>query len=75
MPSADPTYQQGVEHLQDSPSSKNVSRGMVACNNADTVATHPAVSKDQLATEEYEGCIVLWTGLSRIDRVSLSMLI
>ena len=48
---------------------------MVADNNADEVATRPAVSKDWLTTEEYEGCIVLGTGLSRIDRVSLSMLI
>ena len=48
---------------------------MVADNNADAVATRSAVSKDRLVTEEYEGGIVLGTGLSRIDRVSLSMLI
>ena len=75
MPSADPTYQQGVEQLQVSPSSKNVSSRMVADNNAGTVATQPAVSKNQRGLENMRGCIVLGTGLSRIDHVSLSMLI
>ena len=55
--SADPTYQQGVEQLQVSPSSKNVSSRMVADNNADTVA------KNWLATEEYEGVYCSWDGL------------
>ena len=58
-----PTCQQGVEQLQVLPSSKNVSSRMVADNNADTVATHPAVSKNRLATEEYEGVYCSWDRL------------
>ena len=60
---ADPTYQQGVEQLQVSPSSKNVSSRMVADNNADTVSNRPAVSKNRLATEEYEGVYCSWDRL------------
>ena len=42
---------------------KNVSRMMVACNNAGTVVTGPAVSKNRLVNEEYEGVYCSWDRL------------
>jgi len=36
---------------------------MVAGDNAGAVATHPAVSKNRLATEEYEGVYCSWDRL------------
>ena len=62
-PAQIPHINLGVEQLQVSPSSKNVSSRMVANNNADTVATHPAVSTDQMETEEYEGVYCSWDRL------------